>query len=547
MLDKYAFIFFTEAINMKKVPFIFLFALVFSCVGQAANNKIETVYTDLTVEKCKTIESSDEGTGSYRGVCPGIGGYKLELLEGDIRQSINVIAPNGNKSELEFWTNVSGAFSAVGEKAEWRVIKTGENVNPLALIIRYNTNEDPENPEKLTSRLIVIKIINDRACITDIVEPIKNANIKARELADASGDKPCKFETGSVVEGKPDVIIADFADYEKGNAPIWKKFASEDELEKAREKNESYTIAYIWTKGDGIAQVNFTHFSPSGDWAEYYFHTYREDGSLSTVNRELRTFMDDIIVNRIQTYDENGKLLQETKTFRDLNTQKPIPAKEYIDMEAGRVYLKTADLPFFSMLSAKPKNGSAAAGAEKDFIPAGWKLETITTGDLNGDSMPDSALQIIKEDAEEDDYDRTLILLFKTTDGKLAKATEAGKIIRCSICGGILGGGPADIKIEKGVLLVSQMYGSRQATNYLHRFRYEPSIGKFRLIGEDVTNYDRATGESETKSTNFLTGKQILTKEKYDEKTGKEAVVSRKTKKIAVTKKYIEQIDSSDY
>lgn len=160
--------------------------------AKPTDSAIESIYTDLAAEKCRTIESDETGAGSYIGECPGVGGYKLEVLEGDIRQTINVIAPSGKKSELEFWSKISSAFSAVGEKAEWRVKKNGKEIKPLALIVRYNTNEDPEKPEKNTSRLVVIKISGDTACITDIVEPIKDANVKARELADASAGKPCK-------------------------------------------------------------------------------------------------------------------------------------------------------------------------------------------------------------------------------------------------------------------------------------------------------------------------------------------------------------------
>ena len=158
---------------------------------------IESIYTDLAAEKCKTIESDETGAGWYRGECKGVGGFKLEVLEGDIRQSINVIFPNGKKSELEFWSIISGAFSYVGDKAEWRVIKDGEKIKPFALIVRFNASENPEKPEKPTSYLSVSKITNDAACITDIVNPSKDQNEKARQLADRSADKPCLKPSGN--------------------------------------------------------------------------------------------------------------------------------------------------------------------------------------------------------------------------------------------------------------------------------------------------------------------------------------------------------------
>lgn len=153
--------------------------------------QISSVYTDITEKNCKTIEAfSDEG-GGYIGECPGVGGYKLEILEGDLRQSINVIAPSGKKSELNLWSNVSTAFSTLGEKAEWRVTGKGKTARPLALIVRFNAAQNPEKPEKKTSYLVVAKITGETACLTDIVDPSKNANVEARRLADASAVKPC--------------------------------------------------------------------------------------------------------------------------------------------------------------------------------------------------------------------------------------------------------------------------------------------------------------------------------------------------------------------
>ncbi len=157
----------------------------------AVENKTESIYTDLTSEKCKTIESNPDEGGSYIGECQGVGGFKLEVVEGDIRQTINVIYPNGKKAELEFWAKVSSAFSSVGEKAEWRVLNGGKDEKSYGLIIRYNASENPEKPEKTTSYLVVTKITKDAACITDIVKPSKDQNLTARKLADEAANKPC--------------------------------------------------------------------------------------------------------------------------------------------------------------------------------------------------------------------------------------------------------------------------------------------------------------------------------------------------------------------
>lgn len=173
---------------------ISVFLLILFCVADipAQKSKIKSIYTNLSAKNCKTLEQSDEGTGWYRGECPGIGGYKLQVTEGDIRQSIDVVAPGKKKYELNFTGNVSSAFSSVGEKAEWRVIRKGKVFKPTAFIVRFNASENGEDATVLTSYLVVSKITKTRICITDVVKSGANANAEARRLADSSADKPCK-------------------------------------------------------------------------------------------------------------------------------------------------------------------------------------------------------------------------------------------------------------------------------------------------------------------------------------------------------------------
>ena len=158
---------------------------------KSKTDMIESIYTDLAADKCKTVELNEDEAWSVQ-LCKGVAGYKLEVAEGDIRQTINVIYPNGKKHELKLWNVVSPAFSSVGKKAEWRVKKKNGKIMPIALIVRYNASENAKNPEETTSYLTVTKITKDKACVTDVVNPIKNANVKARKLADVSADKPCK-------------------------------------------------------------------------------------------------------------------------------------------------------------------------------------------------------------------------------------------------------------------------------------------------------------------------------------------------------------------
>src|SRR5688572_13370122 len=111
---------------------------------------------------------------------------------------------------------------------------------------------------------------------------------------------------------KPHLIIADISDYTEAKKPVWKKFASEDEFEKARETTEAYTIAYIWQRNGKTVVVNFTYSSPSGDWAQFVLNTYRADGTLAKIDSRLNTFYGDATILRTFYFDAKGKKLKET-------------------------------------------------------------------------------------------------------------------------------------------------------------------------------------------------------------------------------------------
>lgn len=167
---------------MKKLSIFFVIGLGLCTVAAAQNTSI---YTSTSTKACKTIESSAKEAGFYRGRCPGVGGYRLELLEGDLRQTLNVITPAKKKSELNFW-QYNGSFSSIGEKVEWRLSKGV----PVALIARFNVS-NPEDSAKTTSFLVVSKIGRKESCVVEIIDPVAKQNEKARVSADGAASKPC--------------------------------------------------------------------------------------------------------------------------------------------------------------------------------------------------------------------------------------------------------------------------------------------------------------------------------------------------------------------
>jgi hypothetical protein len=161
-------------------------AVTFALSLTVSADSITSVYSSLY--KCKLVS---RGQDSSTQACVGVGGYNLRLEYGDVRESITVVSPDGRKHPLNFWSVISSGFSSVGQKAEWRVTKKRGKLIPLALIVRFNASENPEDSTKVTSYLAVAKITPQKICVTDKIAPGPQANEEARRAADASANKPC--------------------------------------------------------------------------------------------------------------------------------------------------------------------------------------------------------------------------------------------------------------------------------------------------------------------------------------------------------------------
>ena len=153
----------------------------------ASGQMNRSVYTSLEEKQCRTIKSPNSVEDDYEISCRGAAGYTLVVSEGDLRQNIIVVTPKGAKHSLDLWDVVSGGFSNVGPKAEWRMAKQ----KPVALIVRYNASEDADQPDKKSSYLVVTKITATEICVTDKISPGGDANKEARRAADAAAAKPC--------------------------------------------------------------------------------------------------------------------------------------------------------------------------------------------------------------------------------------------------------------------------------------------------------------------------------------------------------------------
>ena len=170
---------------------LFITAFLLAGAITVAGQSNQSLYTSLGAKECRTIKTAEAGDDGYEGRCRGIAGYTLLLSEGDLRQNITVITPKGAKHSLDLWDVISGGFSSVGPKAEWRMTTRNGKPTPVALIVRYNANEDPEAPNKQNSYLAVSKITPTEICVTDKILPGPKANEDARRAADTATTKPC--------------------------------------------------------------------------------------------------------------------------------------------------------------------------------------------------------------------------------------------------------------------------------------------------------------------------------------------------------------------
>ena len=200
--------------------------------------------------------------------------------------------------------------------------------------------------------------------------------------------------------------------------------------------------------------------------------------------------------------------------------------------------------------SAMPQEASAVG----DFVPRGWEVEEEVAGDLNGDAVPDLAVKLVQAKRaggdEIEGRQRALVVLLRGADGRLRRAAVAGKLLQCTACGGAFYGAaeaPAEVKIERGVIVVRQDHGSRNVVEQTFRFRLDPASKKFALIGYDMTDNDRATGELVEESTNFLTGLKVVKRSQYDRRLDRHVTKSTSRARVARGGATMEQVDYEKY
>lgn len=182
-----------------------LFAAILCANATAHAETIESVYSDLTIERdCFLFSASEEEGDSASFACNGYLGYPVQIYSGDLRESVFYGYPPESEHKWESF----GTFNSSGPKIEWRVSVEGDRKTPFATIHRWFVNNDPDDPEKKTEVLVVEKVgqvEKHEGCAVGYVVATGNpqANDTARKIADEQvRDFVCGADEPVQVEGE---------------------------------------------------------------------------------------------------------------------------------------------------------------------------------------------------------------------------------------------------------------------------------------------------------------------------------------------------------
>lgn len=136
------------------------------------------------------------------------------------------------------------------------------------------------------------------------------------------------------------------------------------------------------------------------------------------------------------------------------------------------------------------------------FVPKSMAILDAVKGDLNADGRPDAIL-ILKnpKEAESGDVEnqvkRPLLVLVRSTQGKLQLAKRNDDLIMCYHCGGVFGDPYAETTLQNNAFTVSFYGGSRNRWGYDYTFQYQPATQNWVLVKEVMLSHDTLEPDKE--------------------------------------------------
>lgn len=179
-----------------------------------------------------------------------------------------------------------------------------------------------------------------------------------------------------------------------------------------------------------------------------------------------------------------------------------------------RTMKKTLFLLLFLLLplvAAAQANEVTVPAEVAPFINANQIAIALETADLNGDGRKDFVLVAeTPKDSDSNNYDnnRSLKILVRGADNKLALAKQNDKVVMCSNCGGVSIGDPFDgVKAALKTFTVYNYGGSAWRWSYQYTFNYSRLDRTWQLV--KVTEVTYHTSDPNKMKTKIWTPKQF--------------------------------------
>ncbi|HEY9679292.1 MAG TPA: hypothetical protein V6C76_14895 [Drouetiella sp.] len=162
--------------------------------------------------------------------------------------------------------------------------------------------------------------------------------------------------------------------------------------------------------------------------------------------------------------------------------------------------------------SAIPK----AAGTDEQFCPAGWKIESKLTADLQGVGAKDQIIELITQKSSKNSNGantnyRALVVAF-AKDGKLELADYATKFLLNTMQGGQLGANVAISREKNGFSVDQSGGGGNDSWEYNLSFKFDKTKNQFVVTKAVVTkSTDRVSNNNTETSYDYERGLETVT------------------------------------
>lgn len=164
-----------------------LLSALLSAAGREVSWQAESMYTSLESKDCKVDAPPADEEPSF-AICPGVMGYALKTTLVGARKNLAVVDPSGRVHDLDFPGLISAGFSALGPRAEWRMLSTGGARVPAALIVGFTAQAKNGSEAQY---LAVSKITPKAICLVAVLPPHSEQHEHAREAADRAATSKC--------------------------------------------------------------------------------------------------------------------------------------------------------------------------------------------------------------------------------------------------------------------------------------------------------------------------------------------------------------------